>query len=304
LNRVKIGQLAANSPFKLSLLIEILNRFKYRLFSLSCGTSFCRLLYIDGQYYLVQVDEDLSVWVVTDSEQVPHNVILAQIKQILNPDAETQVFYEMAQQDKKLWEIVQPLVGLPLFRTLTVFEALISLIIEQHISWVAAQRAQHQLALWANNTWQYEDQIWYAPPTPQQLANATVDELKPLKITFKRMELMIYIAQQLVTGALDLESITNASIDEAYKSLLKIKGVGHWTAANVLSRGLGAYRYVTDNDVALQAAVNFYFFGEEGRIPKQTVNDVFEKYAEFAGLAAYFTLMRWVIDRYQPTNSL
>lgn len=300
---VKIGQLEPISSFKLSLLIDILNRFKYRLFSVACDDLFCRLLHINGKYYLVQVDDELDIWVISDSEYLPIDTILAQVGQILNPYAEMEEFYQFAQQDEKLWLIVSSLVGLPVWRTATVFEALFSLIIEQHISWVAAQRAQHQLALWANNTLEYNNQVWFVPPTPQQLAAATIDDLKPLKITFKRMELMISIAQKMVSGELDLESLTGLSADEAYKILLKIKGVGHWTAANVLARGLGVHRYVTDNDVALQAAVNFYFFENEGRIPRQTVQNVFAVYGDFAGLAAYFTLMRWVLDRYQPTNS-
>ena len=54
-------------------------------------------------------------------------------------------FYDLAQSDEQLWRVVEPLVGLPIFCSETVFEALITLIIEQHISWKTALRAQRWL---------------------------------------------------------------------------------------------------------------------------------------------------------------
>jgi hypothetical protein len=56
---------------------------------------------------------------------------------------------------------------------------------------------------------------------------------------------------------------------------------------------------VGHNDVALQAAVNHYFFGGVGRIPAQQVLDAFAPYGDFAGLAAHYTMLRWVLDRYE-----
>ena len=79
---------------------------------------------------------------------------------------------------------------------------------------------------------------------------------------------------------------------------MRIKGIGHWTAAVILARAFGCRDYVGYNDVALQAAVNRYFYGGEGRIPVQMVADTFAPFGEFAGTVAYHTLLRWVLDQY------
>jgi 3-methyladenine DNA glycosylase/8-oxoguanine DNA glycosylase len=66
----------------------------------------------------------------------------------------------------------------------------------------------------------------------------------------------------------------------------------------IVSRALGIFPAIPHNDVALQAAVNFYFHSGNGRIPAQTMLDTLGRYGDYAGLAAHYTLLRWVLDRY------
>ena len=175
-------------------------------------------------------------------------------------------------------------------------------IIEQQISWTTAQKAQRWLVEWVGNKLEYAGQTYYAFPTAAQIAAMTVDDLKPLKITFKRMALMIDLAGQVVSGQLDLEGLRDVSPAEAYKRLLAIKGIGHWTAAVTLERAFGHTDWVAYNDVVLQAATNRYLLGGSGRIPPELVAQTFAQYGEHAGLAARYTMFRWVFEQYPPQN--
>jgi DNA-3-methyladenine glycosylase II len=194
------------------------------------------------------------------------------------------------------------LVGLPELRTANVFEALMETIIEQQISWVTAQKAQRWLVEWVGNKLEYAGRVHYAFPTAAQIAAMTVDDLKPLKITFKRMALMIDLAGQILSGQLDLEGLREVSPAEAYKRLLTIKGIGHWTAAVTLERAFGHTDWVAYNDVVLQAATNRYLLGGSGRIPAELVAEIFARYGEHAGLAARYTMFRWVFEQYPQQN--
>jgi hypothetical protein len=60
-----------------------------------------------------------------------------------------------------------------------------------------------------------------------------------------------------------------------------IKGIGDWTAK-----------------VALQAAVNRYFYSGTGSVTARQVKETFVRYGAFGGLAACYTLMRRVLDVY------
>ena len=221
------------------------------------------------------------------------------INHILGTDTQLDDFYDMAQANKPLSNIIEPLLGLPLYRSENLYEALIFVIIEQHIAWVNAQKAQRALIEWGNNYLEYENNKYYVMPPPEQLAQATIDDLRPLKITFKRMQLLIDIAQEFADNASFLQEADLDNPETLYKELLKIKGVGHWTASVVVSRATGHYPFVPHNDVALQAAVAEYFSVQKSA---KATTKVFEAYNDFAGLAAHFTLMKWVLDKYPIVN--
>ncbi len=269
------------------------------------GNAYLRALRIDDQMALVEVTSEgdtekpiLNVNLVAQNGVVEPAAIINALTTVLPIYYDLAPFYTLAGTHEPLLNIVQPLIGLPELQTASVFEALTQTIIEQQISWVTAQKAQRWLVEWVGNRIQYEGFDYYAFPTPAQIASKTVDELKPLKITFKRMALLIQIAQQIVSGELNLEALRQVTPQEAYQQLLAIKGIGHWTAAVTLERAFGYAHWVAHNDVVLQAATNRYFYGGQGRIPPEQVIETFAPYGDFAGLAARYTMFRWVFEQY------
>lgn len=223
-------------------------------------------------------------------------------RRCLGLDRDLSEFYSLAQRDAELRPVVEPLVGLPLFCSESVFEALVTLIIEQHIAWKSALRAQRELLRLVGCAAQTGQMAVFDFPSPARLARASQAELKPLKITNMRIDLIIAIAAAVDRGELDLEGIRRLSPPQAYKRLIAIKGVGHWTASNVIGRALGRYPYVSQNDVALQAAARHYFHDEAGQKSAAQVSETLKRYGEYAGMAGHFTLLRWVLDRYPPVD--
>lgn len=221
-------------------------------------------------------------------------------RRIFASDIDLTEFYEFAKQNAVLWRVVEPLYGLPVFCTETVYEALITLIIEQHISWKNALRSQQTLLHLIDNQFTSGDVTVYDFPQPEQLTIIEPETLKPLKITNKRIDLIITVSQDVVAGKLDLEGLRDVPVEQAYERLMQIKGIGHWTAANVISRAFGVVPYISHNDVALQAAVQLYFYDDVGKKSAQNVIDTFQRYGKFGGLASHFTIFRWVLDRYPP----
>lgn len=223
-------------------------------------------------------------------------------RQCLGLCCDLTAFYEFAARDEMLWRVVSPLHGLPIFCTETVFEALITLIMEQHIAWKNALRYQRTLMRMFNEGIAVGKTKVYDFPSAQDLAGLSPADLKPLKITNRRIDMIIDIAKAVAEGALDLETIRQMEPRAAYSTLITIHGVGHWTANNVVGRALGAYPFVSQNDVALQAAVLCCFHDGEGAKSVDMVTETLGAYGEFAGLAGHFALLRWVLDRYPPTS--
>jgi DNA-3-methyladenine glycosylase II len=288
-----LGNLQPQPPYDFQLMLDLLARYTHPIVDAAHDGAYWRVLREGHHLALVRV-RDLEVALVSATGPVDGDRLMAQIRHILGTDTSLAPFYDFARTQPGLWSVVQPLVGLHWLRSASLFEALMLTIIEQQIAWTAAQQAQRWLVEWGGHTITHAGRSYFAFPTQEQIATATIDDLRPLKITFKRMRTMIDVA------ATDLESLRRLSIDEAYQRLIQLKGIGHWTATWTLQRTFGPHRFVGQNDVALQAAVNHYFYGGQGRIPEAQVIETFAEYGEYAGIAAHYVLMRWVMDRYTP----
>ncbi|MEZ4669464.1 MAG: hypothetical protein R3E39_16275 [Anaerolineae bacterium] len=292
-------------PYNFDLLLDFLNRFAHWTLDVPRDGAYWRTLPRDGGLALVRVSSSgsvnepaLDVHMVASTGAVDEQAVIETLQHILPLTHDRSSFHDCARNDGALWAVVEPLLGMPELRGATLYEALMQTIIEQQIAWVTAQKAQRWLIEWAGNFIEFDDYRYYAFPRPQQLVAATVEDLTPLKITFKRMALMIDLAGQVASGQLDLEGLRHVPPDEAYKRLLAIKGIGHWTAVVSLERAFGYDGWVAHNDVVLQAATNRYFYGGQGRIPPEQVTQTFARYGEHAGLAARYTMFRWVLEQY------
>ena len=286
--------------YRFDLLLEFARRIAYPARLVVNGDTLWR--YTEGQLLSYRESDDA---ILVRGDRLPATLVRRverTSRRCLGLDQDLTEFYSLAQSDADLWPVVELLVGLPIFRSETVFEALITLIIEQHIAWKSAMRSQRELLQLAGCAAQAGPSMVYDFPSPARLKRASQEELKPLKITNRRIDLIIAIAAAVDSGQLDLEGIRDLPPAQAYERLLAIKGVGHWTAGNVIGRALGRYPYVSHNDVALQAAVRHYFHGGAGQKSAAQVSETLNCYGPYAGMAGHFTLLRWVLDRYPPLD--
>jgi DNA-3-methyladenine glycosylase II len=292
-------------PYNFPLFLDFLSHFPHPSTEIVHENAYWRVFADDAGLALLRVSAsgsidapELHADVIDSRGVVDHTALGDCLAHVLAVDEDRAPFFERAQRDVTLWEVVGPLVGLPMHRTETLFEALAQAIIEQQIAWRAARRAQQWLAEWADRSIEHGGRTYYAFPGAAQIASASVEDLTPLKITFKRIALLIDIARAVCDGALDLEALRDATPDEAYAALLRIKGIGPWTALVTVGRAFGHYDAVTEGDVALQAAANWYFRGLEGRMLPADMMALYARFGQDAGLAANYTLCRWVMDRY------
>ncbi|MFQ3566837.1 MAG: hypothetical protein SNJ59_07530 [Aggregatilineales bacterium] len=234
---------------------------------------------------------------LASSKVVDPAALARQLEQMLNLSSDRTLFYASA-ADPALRATIDRLYGLSVFQAESLFEALAITMIEQQIALRMAQQAERWLVAQLGESISYEGETYAVFPAPERIARLTVDELRPLKITFQRMARLIALAQSAASGGIDLEDIRALPLDEAYAAVRAIPGVGHWTAAWALLRACGHYLYFGSADVALRAAVNAYHFGAEGRAAAPTVDELFARYRPHDGIAAYYTLMRWAFERY------
>ena len=239
-------QIHPRPPYNFEAVLDVYGRFQYPSLDIIEGATYRRVIRWGETLALAEVIHAgtletpiLNLSVHLDEAQPPSQCF-EQLQHMLGVHTPHTAFWEMAQTDTTLWPIIEPVYGMPTLRSATVFEALANVIMEQHIAWTNAQKAQRWLVEWGSQFVEYNGQIYYAYPQPEQLAQATLEALKPLKITYGRINLIIQIAQMVVAEQLNLENLATLSPEITYQELLKIKGGGTLDSGGSLGTSLGA----------------------------------------------------------------
>jgi N-glycosylase/DNA lyase len=81
------------------------------------------------------------------------------------------------------------------------------------------------------------EDCYYAFPTPRQLAEATKEELRELKVGY-RDEYILQASQAVANGQIDINEIRSYSYVEAFEALRRIHGIGEKVANCICLYGL------------------------------------------------------------------
>lgn len=130
----------------------------------------------------------------------------------------------------------------PLRRRPAGFEGLVHVVVFQQISTLAAQ------AIWRRT------QEVMGAITPERLAAASDEDYRAAGQSRPKVRTLRTVAAAVLDGTLDLESLPQLSAEDAHAALVRVKGIGPWTADVYLLTCLGHGDAWPAGDIALQAA--------------------------------------------------
>lgn len=147
---------------------------------------------------------------------------------------------------KKPFKALVERAGLPDFeRRKPGFGALLHIIIEQQISYFAAQ------AMWARLL------AVCKPLTPENFLALDGDTLKPCGFTRQKLSYARAIAEKILAGETDLEALSHESDEIVHRHLTSLKGIGEWTSQIYRLFALGSGDIWPAKDVALLYGVQW-----------------------------------------------
>ncbi|NMP24926.1 DNA-3-methyladenine glycosylase family protein [Sulfobacillus harzensis] len=91
-------------------------------------------------------------------------------------------------------------------------------------------------------------------PSASVLSRVHVDDLRTLKLSRQKAETLIAVARAIDDGKWDWSRLSAMPSQEAYEVLIKMKGIGPWTAEYCLLRVFGHPDVLPAGDVALRRA--------------------------------------------------
>ena len=150
---------------------------------------------------------------------------------------------ELARRDPHLAAVVARHGAPPLWDRPPGFGTLVQIILEQQISLSAGRAAYGRLERLAGAV------------TPERVAALTEIELRGAGLTRQKSAYIRELAQAIVAGEFDPDGLAALDDEEARAALIKLRGVGAWTADIYLLMALGRADIWPSGDLALVAAI-------------------------------------------------
>mgnify|MGYP006269905191 CR=1 FL=1 len=209
----------------------------------------------------------------------------------LNLGLDLEAFYKEVKNDRVMSAIVGKLRGLKSPTTPTVFESLVSSIIEQQISLSLAHSMERKVVKAFGNAFTVNGKTYSACPTAERLASVTVEQLRQYGLSSRKAEYVIGVAKSIADGDLDLEGLketedTGAVIDR----LLEIRGIGMWTAEMTALRGMHRIGELPADDIGLRRCIAHYY-SKDRRISADEARQIARKWGKWKGLAAFYLII-------------
>ncbi|MGB0522482.1 MAG: DNA-3-methyladenine glycosylase family protein [Flammeovirgaceae bacterium] len=199
-------------------------------------------------------------------------------------------FYHQLRQNDALAQQVMKHQGLRLISIIDLFEALSWAIIGQQINLRFAYQLKRNLVQRYGASQTFQNQIHYLFPSPEKIAGSTVEELKKLKLSTRKSEYLIGIAERMVKGDLSKRKLLDlAHTSSMITELCNIRGIGEWTANYALMKCLKRMDAVPYGDAGLIKAIQLVNQMEQR--PSREEQVLFFK--ELAGWEAYTTFYLW-----------
>ena len=161
----------------------------------------------------------------------------------LGPETLAEGVAELARRDPHLAAVVARHGAPPLWDRPPGFETLVQIILEQQISLSAGRAAYGRLERLAGAV------------TPERVAALAESDLRSAGLTRQKSSYIRGLAVAIVAGEFDPSGLTEMDDESARTELIKLRGVGTWTADIYLLMALGRADIWPSGDLALVAAI-------------------------------------------------
>jgi N-glycosylase/DNA lyase len=229
------------------------------------------------------------------------DAVMAQLRHVLSLDVDLSDFYAVAAEDPDLAWVLDG--AGRMVRSPTVFEDVVKTICTTNTSWGGTTRMVNALVEHLG------EKVPGAPakspygrafPTPQAMAAAPPSFYKKVAGAGYRGPYLKTLANDVIRGKTDLESLAKASHDElpdeeVARRLEALPGVGPYAAAHIMLM-LGRYdRLILDSWTRPKYA---RLLGRKRPVSDRAIIQRFSRYGRFAGLAFWLFLTRdWLADQ-------
>lgn len=249
-----------------------------------------KLVKVGDEKILFQVCDGLHVEILTPKPSLQAiEYVKNYVTEWFDLDTDLKPFYSLAKKDEVLKAIVKKFHGYRIMGQPDLFESLIWAVLGQQINVAFAYSIKQQFVEKYGERYEHAKHVYYLFPTPERVAEINPDELIPLQFSRQKSAYTIGIAKAFVDKHVSRAMFHGRPLSEAKEELMKLKGIGNWTANYALMR---TFRYPDAfplEDVALHKALRI----QMNMRKKPTLDRVKKIFKKYKGWEAYATLYLW-----------
>lgn len=152
----------------------------------------------------------------------------------------------LKKHDKKLALVIDKIGPCTLKPQTDPFESIVDAIISQQLSMFAAQAIFNRFI------------NYFKPknfPEPEDIIKADTEELRKLGISYAKIRSLKDLSEKVISNEIHLDKITQLSDEEIINELIKVKGIGRWTAHMFLIFSLGRLNVLPTEDLGIRKGI-------------------------------------------------
>lgn len=287
-------QLPLPAEYSFDLCMEFLKRSPREVLHECAETSITKLLSVDGQSILFNICRhgashlEVNVLNVSLTSEI-EAALTKYIREWLDLDTDLKPFYKLVAKDKVLASLVKKFYGYRIVGQPDLFESLVWAVLGQQINLGFAYTLKQRFVEHFGTRIDFADKTWFLFPEPKVVASLKDSDLLPLQFSRQKSDYIIGLGKAFAEGVITRERIGSLPFEEAKTELMKIRGIGNWTANYVLMK---TFRYPNAfplEDAGLHNAIRNNWKMDR----KPTLEEVRKIFQKYTGWEAYATLYLW-----------
>lgn len=279
--------------FNFSLNLEFLKRSPKEILHRVENDAVVKLLPLKNESVLFLVYEREGNLMIDFLNTNPSGEVATEVSKYVTEwfDLETDLnpFYKLASKNDLLKNLIKKYHGYRIIGQPDLFESMVWAVLGQQINLSFAYTLKQRFVEVFGEYVEWNGQRYYQFPSIDRVASLTDDDLLPLQFSRQKSKYTVLIAQAFAEGTVCKEKLKGLPLTEAREILMKIKGVGNWTANYALMK---TFRYPNAfplEDAGLHNAIKNQLSLKE----KPSLEKVKKIFKAYKGWEAYATLYLW-----------
>lgn len=256
------------------------------------GNSVVKALIANHQIILFRVFESGSQLKVDflqgTLDEESQKYISAYIRKWLDMDTDISPFYKLLRKDQRVAFMADAFHGLRVIGINELFEALAWSIIGQQINLAFAYKMKRRITEAFGTAVHYGGKTYNIFPDEVALSVVKPEELRPMQFSQKKAEYLIGLAQAFADEELSENLIASLpNFQEQQKALVKLRGIGTWTANYALMKSLHIPEAIPYGDAGiLNAMIDLKIIGNKNA--NERIEAFFNRFKGWQNYMVYY----------------